>query len=285
MLPKFIAPNQSAFIKDRLLMENVLLVSELVKSYHKPNIAPRCAVKIDISKAFDSVQWSFLRGILTAIKIPEKFVEWIMKCVELASFSVQVNGELAGYFNSTRGLRQGCSLSPYLFVICMQALSKLLDKAAEDRMIGYHPYCQDLKLTHLCFADDLLIFADGTQQSVEGILQVFKRFAEISGLSISLEKSTLYIVGVTDVDQAAILNHIPLASGLLPVRYLGLPLMTKRMSSTDNSPLVERIHKRITSWTARQLSFAGRLQLINTVIHSITNFWMSVYRLPKNCIK
>ncbi|XP_048604603.1 uncharacterized protein LOC125582127 [Brassica napus] len=226
-------------------MENVLLVSELVKSYHKPNIAPRCAVKIDISKAFDSVQWSFLRGILTAIKIPEKFVEWIMKCVELASFSVQVNGELAGYFNST--------------VICMQALSKLLDKAAEDRMIGYHPYCQDLKLTHLCFADDLLIFADGTQQSLEGIMQVFKRFAEISGLSISLEKSTLYIAGVTDVDQAAILNHIPLAFGLLPVRYLGLPLMTKRMSSTDNSPLVERIHKRITSWTARQLSFADGL--------------------------
>lgn len=167
----------------------------------------------------------------------------------------------------------------------MQVLSKLLDKAAVEKQFGYHPYCQDLKLTHLCFADDLLVFVDGTQQSMECILGVFKRFEEISGLSISLEKSTLYTAGVTDLDREAILRHIPLAYGSLPVRYLGLPLMTKRMSSQDYSPLVERIRKRITSWTARQLSFAGRLQLINTVIHSLTNFWMSVYRMPKKCIR
>lgn len=72
-------------------MENVLLASELLKSFHKSNIAPRCAIKIDISKAFDSVQWPFIRAVLKAIRIPNKFFEWIMKCVELASFSFQVN--------------------------------------------------------------------------------------------------------------------------------------------------------------------------------------------------
>ena len=142
-------------------MENVLLASELVKSYHKPMISSRCAVKIDISKAFDSVQLSFLLSILSAIKLPDKFITWVKKCIELASFSVQINGELAGYFNSSRGLHQGCSLSPYLFVICMEVLSKLLNKAAEEKKIGYHPYCQEVQLTHLCFADDLLVFSDG----------------------------------------------------------------------------------------------------------------------------
>lgn len=210
---------------------------------------------------------------------------WIMKCIEFASFSVQVNGELAGYFNSSRGLRQGCSLSPYLFVVCMQVLTKLLDRAATEKQFGFHPYCQDLHLTHLCFADDLLVFSDGEKSSIEGILQVFKRFEAISGLSISLEKSTMYTVGVQEADRAMILDQFPLDSGMLPVRNLGLPLMTKRMSTSDYSPLIDRIRKCITTWTAQQLSFAGRLQLISTVIYSITNFWMSVYRLPKKCIK
>lgn len=167
----------------------------------------------------------------------------------------------------------------------MKVLLKILDKAAAEGKIGYHPYCKDLQLTHLCFADDLLVCADGKQQLLESILQGFHRFEEISGLSISLEKSTLYTAGVTDIDREMIISNIPLASGSLLVRYLGLPLMTKRMTSADYAPLIERIRKKITSWTARQLSFAGRLQFVNTVIHSLTNFWMSVYRLPNKCTK
>ena len=106
----------------------------------------------------------------------------------------------------------------------------------------------------------------------------------MSGLHISLEKSTLFLAGVCE-DREAILAQFPFEVGTLPVRCLGVPLLTKRMTSSDYSPLINRVKKRITSWTARQLSLAGRLQLINSVIHSITNFWMSVYRLPKQCIK
>jgi len=170
LLPDFISPNQSAFVKDRLLMENVLLASEIVKDYHKDTISPRSAIKIGISKAFDSVQWSFLISTLTALNLPPRFIKWIELCITTASFSVQVNGELAGLFCSERGLRQGCSLSPYLFVICMQVLSEMLDKSAMEGKIGYHPQCQKLKLTHLCFADDLLVFTDGKKRSIEGIL-------------------------------------------------------------------------------------------------------------------
>ena len=196
-----------------------------------------------------------------------------------------MNGELAGYFQSRRGLRQGCSLSPYLFVVCMNVLSRLLDEAVVNGKFGYHPKCEKLELTHLCFADDMMVFADGSQQSIKGILQVFEEFDKMSGLKISLEKSTLFLAGVSSQLQEDILSHFPFANGKLPVRYLGLPLLTKKMTVLDYMPLIEKIRKRIGSWTGRFLSYAGRLQLIKSVITSLVNFWMAAFRLPSGCIK
>ncbi|XP_056847425.1 uncharacterized protein LOC108829696 [Raphanus sativus] len=95
--------------------------------------------------------------------IPSKFIHWIKLCITTPSFSVQVNGELVGYFQSTRGLRQGCSLSPYLFVLY-----------------------------------DLMIFLEGSKRSIEGALGVFDEFAKWSGLNISIEKSTVYMTGVKE---------------------------------------------------------------------------------------
>lgn len=285
LLPRIIAENQSAFVKGRLLMENVLLVSEIVKDYHKEEISPRCAMKIDISKAFDSVQWTFLLNSLLAMGFPEKFIHWIQLCITTPSFSVQVNGDLAGYFQSARGFRQGCSLSPYLFVICMNVLSLKIDKAARDKSFGLHPRCQSLSLTHLCFADDLMVFVEGTKESVEGVLDVFEKFEVWSGLSIRLEKSTIYMGGVSEVEQRRILRNFPFAVGELPVRYLGLPLMTKAMRRQDYMPLLGKIRSRICSWTSRFLSYAGRLQLIRSVLMSIVNFWGAAFRFPGQCTK
>lgn len=129
------------------------------------------------------------------------------------------------------------------------------------------------------------MFSDGRKRSIEGILAVFQQFARMSGLNISLEKSTLYLAGVRAEDSADILEQFPFEAGSLPVRYLGLPLLTKKMTVQDYSPLISRIKTRISSWTARHLTFSGRLQLIGSVIYSITNFWMSAYRLPNQCIQ
>lgn len=285
VLPKFISGNQSAFVKDRLLIENVLLATELVKDYHKESVTSRCAIKIDLSKAFDSVQWSFLHKVLSGLNFPPTFIHWIMLCVTTASFSVHVNGELVGYFRSSRGLRQGCSLSPYLFVISMDILSKMLDKAADARQFGYHPRCKNLGLTHLSFADDIMVLSDGKVRSVEGIVSVFDEFARCSGLKISMEKSTLYLAGIPNTSIQQLATRFPFEVGKLPVRYLGLPLVTKRLSRADCMPLVEQLRKRIESWSSPFLSFAGRLNLIASVLWSVCNFWLAAYRLPNECIQ
>lgn len=245
LLPRVITENQSAFIKGRLLMENVLLASELVKDYHKDVVSPRCVMKIDISKALDSVQWDFVLKILEALGVPAKFLRWIELCITTPSFSVQVNGELAGYFQNARGLRQGCSLSPYLFVLCMNVLSHKIDKAVKIGKFKFHPRCKGLSLTHLCFADDLMVFVEGTKESIEGALSVFGRFAKCSGLSISIEKSTIFMAGVAEEERSRILRNFPFDEGKLPVKYLGLPLMSKAMCKQDYTPLVESVRGRI----------------------------------------
>ncbi|XP_048634909.1 uncharacterized protein LOC125608532 [Brassica napus] len=242
-------------------------------------------MKIDIAKAFDSVHWPFLLNTLRALNMLEEFVHWIELCVCSPSFSVQVNGELAGFFQSRKGLRQGCALSPYLFVICMNVLSSIMDKAAARGIIGYHPKCQNILLTHLCFADDLLVFTDGTKRSIENVLKIFEDFAAISGLKISLEKSTLFTAGLSDIQARDILTCFPFASGKLPVRYLSLPLLSRKMTINDYMPLVQKIRKKMSYWTGRLLSYGGRLQLISSVITSVANFWLSAFRLPSSCLK
>ena len=242
-------------------------------------------MKIDISKAFDSVQWCFVLNSLEAIGVPERFIHWIKLCISTPSFSVQVNGELAGYFQSKRVLRQGCSLSLYLFVLCMNVLSQKIDKAVHERKFQFHPKSKNLSLTHLCFADDLMVFVEGTKESIEGALSVFDGFAKWSGLSISIEKSMVYMAGIQEDEKRRILVNFPFAEGSLPVRYPGLPLITQSMRRHDYLPLIERIRSKICSWTSRFLSYAGRLQLLKSVMVSIVNFWASVFRLPSKCIK
>lgn len=94
VLPDAIELNQSAFIKGRLLLENVILASELVNEYHKASVTARCSIKFDISKAFDTVKWSFILTVLHAMGLPYRFIHWIHLCKSTASFSVAVNGGL-----------------------------------------------------------------------------------------------------------------------------------------------------------------------------------------------
>lgn len=173
ILPQAIELNKCAFVQGRWLLENVLLATEVVKDYHKPTISSRSAIKFDISKAFDTVKWSFVEVTLRAMNIPDQFVTWIMRCMDTASFSVSINGESEGFFPSSRGIRQGCSLSPYLYVIVSNVLSRLLNMAVLARSIGFHPMCQAVNLSHLSFADDIIVFTDGSPTSLRSTLDVF----------------------------------------------------------------------------------------------------------------
>ncbi|XP_039037564.1 uncharacterized protein LOC120174909 [Hibiscus syriacus] len=121
---------QSAFVNERSIVDNTLFAQELVRGYSRNNISPRCALKIYLQKAFDYLDWEFVRIILHALGLPEKFIGWIWTFITGPSYSIVLNGSLVGYFKGAQGVRQGDPLSPYIFVLAMNVLSRLLNLAA-----------------------------------------------------------------------------------------------------------------------------------------------------------
>ncbi|KAL0874846.1 hypothetical protein Bca101_024551 [Brassica carinata] len=276
--------NQVGFIKGRLLCENILLAAELVSDFNKEGPVSRGCLQIDITKAYDNVDWRFILNILDAFELPAELKKWIRVCITSPFYSVALNGELTGFFPGKKGLRQGDPISSSLFVIAMDILSKLLDQAARNQQFFPHPKCHDPLVTHLSFADDMLIFFDGTQRSLNAILNVLRAFQSTSGLGLNISKSCLFLDGNNRGTLKAMADSFGLSLGSLPVKYLGLPLMPHRLRQTDYQPLIDKILARITSWKNRHLSFAGRLQLIQSVLNGIFNFWATSFPLPQGCI-
>lgn len=282
LTPKIVQRNHVGFVKGRLLSENALLASELVSHFNKEGDVTRGCLQIDITKAYDNVDWRFLFNILEAFELPQILQDWIQVCVSSPHYSIALSGELVGFFPGKKGLRQGDPISSSLFVIAMDILSKQLDQAALLHQFVPHPKAIDPLVTHLSFA--MLIFFNGETDSLEGIISILTSFYQCSGLGLNLGKSSLFLDGGNAEILKEMADSFGLAYGALPVKYLGLPLMPNKMKRADYQPLIDKVTKRISSWTYRQLSFAGRLELIKSVLYSIFNFWAAVFPLRKGCI-
>ncbi|GJR25236.1 hypothetical protein Tco_1101468 [Tanacetum coccineum] len=235
------------------------LLIDLMHIYHLDRGTPRCAFKVDIQKAYDTVEWDFLRVILHGFGFHDRMISWIMECVTTTSYSICINGSLHGYFQGKRGLRQGDPLSPYLFTLVMEVLTLLQRKVQESDLFTYHRYCSKLELINLCFADDLFLFAYGDVQSASIIKEWLDEFKEASGLIPSLPKSTAYFCNVLNHIKLSILQILPFEEGKLPVKYLGVPLVSSRLMIRDCNELIDRVQIRIQDWKNKSLSIAGRL--------------------------
>ncbi|XP_021992554.1 uncharacterized protein LOC110889344 [Helianthus annuus] len=248
--------NQSAFVPGRKISDNILITQELMHNYHVDRGPPRCALKIDIQKAYDTVSWSFLEAILVRFGFHRKMVAWIMACVTTVSYSVSVNGELHGYFSGKRGLRQGDPMSPYLFTLIMEVLSLMLQKMALNPAFKFHSHCSKQKIINVSFADDLFVFVNGDTGSVKLVQKVLEKFTSVSGLVPSLPKSTVFFCNVPSQVKAEILSLLPFREGELLVCYLGVPLISTKLSFRDCWVLVERMERKVDNWMSKLLSFA-----------------------------
>ncbi|XP_059295395.1 uncharacterized protein LOC132048717 [Lycium ferocissimum] len=196
VISSIISKAQVGFIPGRKISDNIFLAQELVKSYTRKNTSPRCMLKIDLQKAYDSVEWVFLEQMMDELGFPRKFIGWVRECATTVNYTILINGEPTEPFNAAKGLRQGDPMSPFMFAISMEYLSRRLNALKEEKVFKYHPRCSGLGVTHLSFADDLLLFSRGDLILSISLLLALKNSQQLQDSWRTIEK-VLYILGVS----------------------------------------------------------------------------------------
>ncbi|VFQ89348.1 unnamed protein product [Cuscuta campestris] len=256
-----------------------------MRGYKRKGISPRCMIKLDIRKAYDSVGWEAIIQIMELLSFPHQFVNWVKQCITTPTYSIQLNGEDYGYFQRKRGIRQGDPISPLLFVLIMEYLSRLLQQLKHNKLFRFHPMCGTLKLINLCFADDLIVVCRADENSIQCVMKVLHKFQRTIGLSINKAKSQIIFGGVDKSTQDRLQKMIDIPIGEFPLRYLRSPITAARVSEKECERLVQNITSKINSWAVKHLSYAGRCRLVGSVLQGIMTFWCKLFIIPTKVMK
>lgn len=194
-LNALVSPHQSSFIPWRGTVDNAIVLQEVVYMMGRSRKKKGDLVlKLDLEKAYDRVDWGFLKSTLSLFGFPTATSSLIMLGITSATISLLWNGNRTDSFNPVRGLRQGDPLSPYLFVLCMERLGYMISKEVqEQRWTPIQVSQGGPSLSHLFFADDVLLFTKAKPSQARLVADVLQKFCSISGLKVSLEKLTIYV--------------------------------------------------------------------------------------------
>lgn len=270
------------------MADNCLIAHEIVNVI-KQRIKGKqylAALKVDMFKAYDKVDWDFLEWLLNQMKIPPLCRQWIMQCVTTVSYSILVNGEPSKRFKPSCGLRQGEPLSSYLFIQVMDILSRMLTHDMTEGIFnGIKLSRTSQPLSHLFFADDSLIFFKATPEACDRIKNIISKFSRISGEVINYNKSHILFSPNTPNRFKRFMRSIigtPSADTL--GKYLGCNIEVDGRSATKYQPLVEKVEKKVSSWHHLSLSHAGKILLINSILAVLSLNVLSTFLIPKKTV-
>ena len=235
VLDRVVSVDQNAFVRGRQILDASLVANEVIDYWHKRK-KKGLICKLDIEKAYDSINWKFLMKVLPKMGFGSRWMDWMWWCISTAKFSILINGVPAGFFSNSKGLQQGDPLSPYLFILGMEVLSTLLRRAGEGGFLsGYRLRGrggEELTVSHLLFADDTIIFCKARREQLTNLSWILAWFEAASGLRINLSKSVL--IPVEEVDELEELAaELGCRLGALPTVYLGLPLGAHHKTSSS----------------------------------------------------
>ena len=283
VLDKVISPSQNAFVEGRQILDAALIANEAVDSMLRRNDGG-VVCKLDIENAYDHVNLEYVLEVMRRMGFGQRWLSWISWCMSIVSFSILINGVSAGFFRSTRGLRQGDTLSSYLFVLGMDILSRLVNKAVEENFLsgckirGVREK-EELEVSHLLYADDILLFCKDNPNQLACLRWILMWFEALSGLKINLSKSEIFPIGGRE-NIEVLTAELGCKAGSLPTTYLGLPLGAPHKSVRIWDTIEERFRRRLATWKRQYISKGGRVTLIRSTLSNLPIYFMSLFRIP-----
>jgi hypothetical protein len=286
-ISRVVSPHQTGFIPGRSIHENIVVAQEMSHSMSKmTGKVGYFAIKVDLSKAYDRLNWNFIAHILMEVGYPTEWIEVVMTAVTSVHTNVKWNGVRAEYFQPQRGIRQGDPISPYLFVLCMDKLSHLITQGVQEG--EWQPMRAGRNgplISHLMFADDLVLFAEANIHQLETVLKIIGQFCQMSGQQISQEKtSIMFSRNVSPQVSEALIQRSGFNEAPSLGKYLGVPLVGRAPKRSDYNYLIQQVKAKLSNWKAKQLSFAGRVTLSKSVIEAMPIYPMMTTAIPKACL-
>lgn len=220
------------------------------------------ALKLDMSKAYNMAEWVSLEKLMERIGFCSRWIGLIMECVRTVSYSIIVNGELKGMINPSRGIRQGNSLSPFLFLLCIECLHRLIKRGARSKEINDFSLCKrGSKLTHLFFLQTIAFFLVGLiHKSVEMLSNFFR------STKLFLEVALLFSKSTQEHARQEIMTVLGVQEIKFNEKYLGLLAWVDRGKKASFSYIKERVWRKFHGWEDKLLSQASREVLIKAVM-------------------
>ena len=288
-LTSLISKHQSAFVPGRAIADNVLITHEILHFLRVSGAKKYCsmAIKTDMSKAYDRIEWNFLKTVLEKLGFSTTWISWVMQCVCSVSYSFLINGSPQGSVIPSRGLRQGDPLSPYLFILCTEVLSGLCRKAQENgSLVGIRVARGSPQVNHLLFADDTMFFCKTNPTCCGALSRILKQYEVASGQCINLAKSAITFSSKTPQEiKRRVKDSLLIENEGGIGKYLGLPEHFGRRKRDIFSSMVDRMRQRSHSWCTKFLSGAGKQILLKAVLSSMPSYAMSCFKLPVSLCK
>ena len=288
LLPRIISHEQSAFVSGRSITDNVLVAFEIIHHMKRKNKGKQgdVAFKIDISKAYDKIDWGFLKGIMLKLGFDNRWVDLMMMCVSTVRYNVLVNGMEVGPIILKRGLRQGDPLSPYLFILCAEGLSSLIKRVEFEGLLhGCRVSKTGLTVSHLLFADYSLFFFRASESECNVMNKLLIQYKEASGQGVNFTKfGIMFNSNVKSTFATHLSSIVDVSKPLNTGRYLGLPSLIGKKKKMVFTHIKEHVWQRTQGWRNRPLSRAGREVLIKSAAQSIPTYYMSTFMLPTSIL-
>lgn len=230
LMPKLVSPSHTAFVAGRRGTDNFIVAQELLYTLEKKKgKTGYMIIKIDLEKAFDRMEWSFVRNVLCSLGFQNATVELILSYISFTFVFILFNGEQLKEFEPSRGLRQGDPISLYIFILCMELLSSLINKKCEKGDLDKVKASRNgLGFSHIFFADDILLFAKANLENYETISDILEEFHSLSGQKISKEKSKIFFsLNVLEEDCPYMVQQLGIHKTNNLGKYLGFPFKHK----------------------------------------------------------